>query len=385
MSISHHSMRSITTILFSLVICVCPHQTKTFPTPCNFSIPCKLSLPSNLSTPAKLSLASTTIIAAYLYYTYFTQPEPTEPTLSDLYPLSALPREENVVYTDNNELMVQTSSTVYQLEPGTAACTTEPEQPVWVLASGWKTISDQLFRSRFKASSRGLKRYLGRNIFHGPSITFVYKDNRRSFNFGQQVDQQALNTLYKTTQNREVILYGLCRGATTILNWLENYENKNTIKAVILESPALSLKDIFTGLGEHYAFFNIKSSRLLFFFNKYFPNYNRNETNVIEHLEQMHIDNDIPLFIGHIEGDSITTDANVGLLVKTLRSTRKNPVYFFVSKEHLDHGMLSRSVDYQKTVNAFLKKYDLPHDYALAQAGENLLQQSLESLDLAVV
>lgn len=348
---------------------------------------CALSL--SLFTPQTPAFPSTTtctlsgatLASVYIGYRYLLIPNYNEPTLEILQPVSALPLDDSNTLDNPNPFIVKTATVPYRLQSGTEACVTQCAEPLWLLASGWKTLFDQMTNSRIESSYVGLRRYLKRNIFHGPSIAFIYQDDRRAFNFGQDLDQKTLNTLYEKTGNRELILYGLCRGALTILGWLENFENNNTIKAVILESPALSLKDICLEVGKNSL--NMTQGRLLhFLFKNYFPNYDSNNTSTLNALEKLHVTPETPFFIGHIKGDNITTDEKVSLLVKTLRATRTNPIYFFVCDEALDHGKLSRSQAYQQTVNAFLKKYDLPHDASLAEQGEESLLQAHEKLSV---
>lgn len=333
-----------------------------------------------LSSFTKYSLATTAAVSASLGYWYLTSPEECEPTIDTIHPVSATPLAADSILCSAQENVVPTASTPYLMQPGTAACSTNENEPLWVLASGWKPLFDQLFNCRIESAFTGLRRYLKRNIFHGPSITFVYKDNRRAFNFGQKLDQQIFNTLYRSTNNRELVLYGLCRGATTLLGWLENYENNNSIKALILESPALSLKDICQGIGKQYTNLSIQGYLLNSLFSIYFPCYHSEEGSLLHNLSNLHLSDDTPIFIGHIQDDQITTNEKVSLLVSTLRTTRKNPVYFFVCTEKLDHGKLSKSLAYQQTVNAFLKKYDLPHDAALAEQGSELLAHAEQTL-----
>jgi hypothetical protein len=331
---------------------------------------------TTVPSTTNLSLTAAGATSAYLLYTYLSQPDKTTPTIDDIYPLSALPLENTTAYDKTNPMIVSSASMTFQMLPGTDACTLRNTEPLWLLACGWKPVFDQMFRSRVESSITSLRRYLKRNIFHGPSITFVYKDNRQSFNFGQELDQQALDTLYHETGNRDLILYGLCRGTTTILKWLEHFQNNNTIKALILESPALSLKNICKGISQRYTHCTLPECCINLFFTRFFPNYKPDEGALLESLSTINLSQDVPIFIGHIQGDHITTDEQVALLVKTLHATRKNPLYFFICTEPLDHGTLSRSSAYQQAINAFLKKYGLPHNTALAQAGENLLDQA---------
>jgi hypothetical protein len=43
---------------------------------------------------------------------------------------------------------------------------------------------------------------------------------------------------------------------------------------------------------------------------------------------------------------------------------------------------LSRSIAYQQAVNAFLQKYDLPHNAALAEQGQELLAQAEQTMSV---
>jgi len=333
-----------------------------------------------LSTPTKISFATTAALGTYLGYSYFSSPEQTEPTIDTIHPFSAVPLNTTATYSDADKSLVKTLSSTYSIQPGTSACFHAKKEPLFVLASGWKPFFDQAFSCRVESSVAGLQRYLKKNIFHGPSITFVYKDNRRAFNFGQQLDQHIFDTLYKATENKNLILYGLCRGATTILGWLTAYDNNKNIKAVILESPALSLKDICLGIGKQYTNLSLQGWFLNLFLSIYFPLYEKEQESLIDNLDHLSLAQNVPIFIGHIKGDQITTDEKVMLLVKTLRRKCTNPIYFFICAEPLDHGALSKSTTYQQVINAFLKKYNLPHNTLLAEQGLELLTDAEKTL-----
>jgi hypothetical protein len=115
-------------------------------------------------------------------------------------------------------------------------------------------------------------------------------------------------------------------------------------------------------------------------FSLYYPNYNAQKADVLALVEKIpeHIPADVPIFIGNLKNDTLTSDETVTRLVTKLRQTlKKNPLYYFVSDDtKLKHASLSKSLAYQQAVNAFLKKYNLPHDPQLAQQGEGLLEQA---------
>ena len=95
--------------------------------------------------------------------------------------------------------------------------------------------------------------YINRGIITTTGYTFDFPDSTESIfrvnhaesSLAQQSEMECLQNVieHAALQNQEIILYGLSRGASTIVNLLAHYSNPH-IKAVILESPFDSMQTV---------------------------------------------------------------------------------------------------------------------------------------------
>lgn len=234
-------------------------------------------------------------------------------------------------------------------------------QKIFIYVSGYSGVSGN---ARYKYAGTGAaatyKNYLNNIIKDAPCISFDGPVNYRStFNFGQKSDQDCLNTIYEETVKQnpeaEIILVGTCKGATTILNYLTHPENKaklNNVKAVILESPSLSLE----ALTDHVAKNNVHKNLqwlLPYLFKAVFPNYTWNQPTVLDKSEN--IPSHISILIGSLVHDKVASHKDICTLLSTLKNSRKKAELVESSDKTLKHARLIESKEYQEKVNTFLK------------------------------
>lgn len=213
------------------------------------------------------------------------------------------------------------------------------------------------------------------NIIHGPCITFNYNDDRRTFNFAQDDDLLLLHNAYKKIPaTSDVILVGTCRGATALLNFLPKLPEKEyqRIKAVILESPALSLKSLAQKVGQTYVNWLPKSPQLIHtFFRFWFPNYDPTYPDCMNSLAC--IPKDLPIFIGHLKDDKVIEESDIIALKNRFIETGHINTHFAIIEDTthtITHARMSKIPAFQYEVNKFLQQYHLPHDEQCAQKAQ---------------
>jgi hypothetical protein len=87
-------------------------------------------------------------------------------------------------------MLYQTVEGPYVIQAGTIAYKAPDTQPLWILSSGWSPATEDLSSPQGNPNGEFIRRFLKRNVVHGPCLTFVYNDTRRVFNFGQDTDQK---------------------------------------------------------------------------------------------------------------------------------------------------------------------------------------------------
>ncbi|MDZ4123967.1 MAG: hypothetical protein U1E02_07290, partial [Hydrogenophaga sp.] len=274
---------------------------------------------------SKLALyATSTLAATYLGYLSCSIPQEFTPTIENLRTLSAIPvKETDITQSANlfsaiptfsppkgsvirgflgakepiNPSLITIKNKTYMIQAGAAAAATHDE-PIWIASCGWDPCSEEDEMRGINPNINLAKRYLGRHIIHGPALFFAHNDDRRIFNFGQDIDQKNIAFMCHLTAGKKVILHGLCRGATAILGCIQNCEINNTICAIIFESPAVSLKAACRDTSINYShspLTGIFTHKLLSF---YYPNYSPKKAKAQETISPLHIAKNVPLFIG---------------------------------------------------------------------------------------
>lgn len=220
-------------------------------------------------------------------------------------------------------------------------------------------------------------KYLRDMIITSPCITFDYPDGRKYSNFGQSLDEKCLELIYTKTSERnpttDIVLIGECRGTQTILK-LASKKLPN-IKALILESPMISVKSVTKHLTNNYVrwlpYGHKIAHRLLTWI---YPNYKEHEDDITPYLPQ--IPANLPILIVHAKNDKFVATSKVNKLIADLHASGHDNVYYLlIEDEEAKHAALTYNLQFQYIAHAFLKKYNLPHDEEQAIGGKELLEQ----------
>ena len=188
------------------------------------------------------------------------------------------------------------------------------------------------------------------------------------------------------TKNPEspIVLAGTCLGAKAILELCcyEKKPNLAPVKALILESPWLSLKDLCYNFSRWVPGMELipygyeMTYRLL---KSYFPQYNQANDNLLDRIIT-HGPQDIPMFIAHLKSDKMIEDACMFNFVRTLLLRGNKNIYLLVIEDKKQiHGHLNDKPTFIAATNAFLAKNNLPHDPILAAKGTAYLQQAKQN------
>jgi pimeloyl-ACP methyl ester carboxylesterase len=216
-------------------------------------------------------------------------------------------------------------------------------------------------------------------IIKNPFYTFNFPDALRGFDgnqtsLAQENEIQALANEYEKIKQNKVVLVGMSRGASTILNFLGTRPSNSVIAAVI-ESPFDSIIETLNTLckiaGVYWVPSLIKLTSPNLFFGKY-------DSNGIFPIKVAHnINKDIPLLIIASLEDTLIPAANSASIYQKLRELGHEHVYLLLLNKG-SHGFLLENDDaliYISTVHAFYKKYNLPYNQTFATQGDAILMQ----------
>lgn len=202
-------------------------------------------------------------------------------------------------------------------------------------------------------------------IMHdAPCISFDAPVNYpSSFNLGQKLDQDCLDAVYQETvrlnPEAHIVLVGLCRGATTILNYLTNPSNKRNfepIKAVILESPILSLEALINQVTQTQVPKDL-GLVLPYLLQATLPNYEWNQPTIIQHASAF--PDHIPILMSGLVHDTIASYQDICAIIQSLKDAQKNIDFFACDAPEIKHANLVIVKDYQEKVHTFLRNHGL--------------------------
>jgi len=229
-------------------------------------------------------------------------------------------------------------------------------------------------------------------LINGRLFTYDYPDAIKRFwrvNFtktglGQHNEIMGLKSAYDQTistldtsdsKNKDLILVGMSRGATSILNFMGLYK-PNRIKAIVAESPFDSTHTIAKNILHKYYLDTIPGMQTIAHkaISTVFWRHNTNGAQAINLVTS--IDKKLPILLICSEQDALVPAESTIALYEKLKATGHTKVHLFVA-ENGRHGRILHSADgskYQQAVHAFYKKYGLSHDAKLADLGTSLLQ-----------
>ncbi len=287
-------------------------------------------------------------------------PEPQKRTIDEV--SSSIKEGENA--TNNNKCV-----TIYEMsekEQSFDLSTTLPSDyngTIAIYVSGYAGLSGNARYKYAGSGAYGTFNYLKADLMSKDwiYISFDGLTNYRSyFNFGQQLDQDCLNTVYEATIQKnpraKIVLFGSCKGSTTILNYLTNPNNKykkfdEHIKAVLLESPSISLDSIVLHIARNHVPKPLQFI-LPYLFAATFPSYQWKQKTMIDYTANL--PNNIPILIGYLQQDKTANYQDILKIVDSFLKAGKNNVHVFKSNNtELLHGHLSKANDFQEKARKF--------------------------------
>lgn len=216
-------------------------------------------------------------------------------------------------------------------------------------------------------------------IIQNPLYTFNFPDAIRGFDgtqtsLAQENEIQTLANEYEKIKENKIILMGMSRGASTILNFLGT-RTPSSIVAAVVESPFDSILETLDTLvrlaGVTWVPLIIRHTAPNLFFSKY------DAKGVFPIKVAQNINKDLPLFIIASLEDTLIPAAHSASIYFKLRDIGHENVYFLLLNKGA-HGHLLENDDapfYFNAVHAFYKKHDLPHNQTFAIQGDALLTQ----------
>jgi hypothetical protein len=205
---------------------------------------------------------------------------------------------------------------------------------------------------------------------------FDYPDTRSYFDFGLTNDQECLECIYNgiNAKTDNIIFFGNCRGSKALLTYLSRSRPEH-VKAVILDAPFLDLdqfvKEIGKNYGAHLPFSKKIAKKII---TDWHPTYLKRKDLAMDELKKIPVH--IPIFIGHLLGDSLVSDQMIKDMVKILQDSGHTVYLLVIDDKTKSHSRLYQTKPFQQAVNAFLKQYDLPHDETLAAEGAAMLSHA---------
>lgn len=223
-----------------------------------------------------------------------------------------------------------------------------------------------------------------RYLLHTPFVSFNYPDATDNFykvnwnetSFGQENEIGRLHLAYQKTMAKhkdcDIILWGLSRGASNqaIFAGLHHYDN---VRAILLESPYNSMTEVIESMmhKKNLGWMHISYGETVAEF--IFKRYKRNgwsPKNCVENISK-----EIPiLIICSQEDQTVPCSSSINVYKQLVASGHKHT--YILMTDYGKHAQILRGPDgekYQLVVNAFYKKYNLPHCPISAAHGESLL------------
>ncbi len=222
-----------------------------------------------------------------------------------------------------------------------------------------------------------------RYIIDGPVTFFNYPDavtkgimNITKANIAQDNDVAHLKSeVEKTIQNnqeKELILFGVSRGASTALNFMALHDD-SAVKALIVESPFDAMATVVDNMRKqlHLEWLSHDFGQCLL--ENIFWQYKRDAKDPIDLVSN--IRKDLPILIICSKEDfQVPWHSSEQLYQKLKESGHDNVHLLVVPKGAHAHIITGKSGDiYQAGTHAFCAKYGFPHDPELAKQGEKYL------------
>lgn len=197
--------------------------------------------------------------------------------------------------------------------------------------------------------------------------------------FGQNNDVEALAVAHEVTsrqyENHNHVLMGMSRGASVILAYMALHQPKN-VRALVLESPFDTVPAVLNAAADHvpnlikYQIIRAATVALL---RNIAMKYDQSAAQPIDLIDQL--PSDLPILLICSQEDKLVPASRTFNIYQKLKNKGHQHVYLLCLAKG-KHSKLLHGADglkYAQVVHAFYKKYDLPHDAALAAQGEPIL------------
>lgn len=227
-----------------------------------------------------------------------------------------------------------------------------------------------------------------RFIITTPFVTFDYLDatnhfyriNIRRSGLAQTVDIERLSQVFRktyTAYNRDIILMGVSRGASTIITFM-GAENPQNVSALILESPFDAMETVIQHKIKQARLHKIPGMKQLShaLVSGVFFKYHMNGIRPIDLIT--HIDSNVPILLICSAEDTLVPATSTINLYQALHSAHHPNVHILLVPRG-KHARIISGPDgdlYQNIVHAFLQTYHLPHDKSRAEAGQLLFAKT---------
>jgi hypothetical protein len=263
--------------------------------------------------------------------------------------------------------------------------TAAPKKTITLFSHGIADSHKQAYAYAKSYKKNGILHFNDRYLIHTPYVSFNYPDATDKFyrvnwtetSFGQENEIGRLNLAYKHIMDRyedcNVILWGLSRGASNQSIFAGLYNHYDNIKAILLESPYNSMTEVIESMmhKKNLGWMPVSYGESLaeFIFKKY-TRYGWSPKKVLDKISK-----DIPVLIICSEEDNTVPCSSSINVYKNLVAAGHKHTYILIL-EHGRHAQILQGPDgeiYQDVVNAFYKKYNLPHSPESAAKGEPLL------------
>jgi len=246
------------------------------------------------------------------------------------------------------------------------------QEPITIYSHG--CLCNKLIAKIFHTSIQRRNKICPNAFMIGPMKSFNYSDYLNPFStyLAQENDVKRLHQA--CAPYKKVILVGVSRGASTIINYLGNYKPTNIIAAVI-ESPF----DHFDNILEHVMATHIIYKRIINNNNKqkvkrrllrvFCRNYKYNGLHPIDAAPN--ISKDIPLLIISSDQDKLIPAWSTKNIYDALTQAGHKKSYLLACKNG-SHGLISWGKDgalMRNVIHAFYKHHDIPHHEPWAQEG----------------
>ena len=262
-------------------------------------------------------------------------------------------------------------------------------QTIYLFSHGLADTHKQAFAYAKTYKNNGEIHHNNHYFFYRPFFSFNYPDvtdgfhrvNCNETSMAQDNEIARLKSAYEKTiqtmrdrgvTHYEMVLFGLSRGASSIINFVGLY-NPQHIKALVLESPFDSVATIIDSMMQKFKLDWLPHSYGEYLMESIFRRYKRDGICPINLVDK--INKDMPILIICSKQDQLVPwHSSVSLYRKLCESGYKH-VYIYIAN-HGEHANIISDKDgqtYQDVVHAFYRTYGLPHDPQLAKNGQKRL------------